>query len=67
MDERPGFVEDLLDVAHAIQGAWLFVVLFGISVALLVMGNMLARSIGAGLLAIWLYFAIRLLRTRFTA
>ena len=65
MDERPGLVEDLRDVADAIQGAWLFVVLFGISVALLVMGNTLARSIGAGLLAIWLYFAIRLLRRHF--
>lgn len=66
MDERPGLVEDLRDVLSAIYDAWLFVVLFGISVALLVMGNTLARSIGAGLLAIWLYYAIRLLRRRFT-
>jgi hypothetical protein len=63
--EQPGPVEALRDVLGAISDAWDFVVLFGISVALLVMGNTLARSIGAGLLAIWLYFAIRLLRRRF--
>jgi hypothetical protein len=65
VDERPGPVEVLRDVLGAISDIWLFVVLFGTGVALLVMGNTLARSIGAGLLAIWLYFAIRLLRRRF--
>ena len=53
------------DVVSAITGVEMYVVAFAVSVALLVMGNSLARLIGLGLLGFWLYFAVRLLRRRF--
>ncbi len=65
MDEEPGLVEVLRDAISAIGTAWLFLVVFGIGIALVVMGNMPGRLIGVGLLALWLYFAIRLARRRF--
>jgi short subunit fatty acids transporter len=62
VDQERGPVEVVRDVVSGASDGFWFLFAFGVSVALVVMGNTLARLIGVALLAIWLYIASRLLR-----
>jgi hypothetical protein len=52
------------DVLSGVSDVYLFLFTFGISVALVVMGNTLARLIGVAFLAIWVLIAAQWVRRR---
>jgi hypothetical protein len=61
MEER-GPVELVRDVVGGLAEAWGFLFVFGVSIALVVMGNTLARVIGAGLIVLFTYWTVRFIR-----
>ena len=63
VDER-GPVELIRDVLSGVGDGFSFLFTLVIGIALVVMGNTLARLIGLGLLAVWVYIAVRFMRNR---
>jgi hypothetical protein len=64
MDHERGPVEVAGDVAGGAREILWFLFAFGIGIALVVMGNTLARLIGVALLAIGIFSAARWVRRR---
>jgi hypothetical protein len=60
-DETPGLLRAIFAVA-AVKDAFLFLVIFGVALAYVVMGNTAGKLIGAGLLAMLFVVAIRFAR-----